>query len=69
MTVEYKKYKRRSQEISSLRLLAILFKFRFWAYLMKVIPETRRAHLIWFLRFHCAIFLLTVKLWMNFVLI
>ena len=26
--------------------------FRFSAYLMKVIPETRRAHSIWYLRFH-----------------
>ena len=26
--------------------------FRFWAYLMKVIPETRRTHWIWYLRFH-----------------
>ena len=24
----------------------------FWAYLLKVIPETRRAHVIWYLRFH-----------------
>jgi hypothetical protein len=26
--------------------------FRFWAYLMKVIPETRRTHSIWYLRFY-----------------
>jgi hypothetical protein len=25
--------------------------FRFWAYPMKVIPETRRAHYIWYLDF------------------
>ena len=25
--------------------------FQFWAYLMNVIPETRRAHYIWYLRF------------------
>jgi hypothetical protein len=26
--------------------------FRFWAYQMKIIPETRRAHYIWYLRFY-----------------
>jgi hypothetical protein len=26
--------------------------FDFWAYLMKVIPEARRAHSIWYLRFY-----------------
>ena len=26
--------------------------FRFWAYLMKVVPETCRAHQIWYLRFY-----------------
>ena len=37
-----------------LTTLLILFgfpTFRFWAYLMKVIPETRCAHKIWYLRF------------------
>jgi hypothetical protein len=24
----------------------------FWVYLMKVIPDTRRAHYIWYLRFY-----------------
>ena len=26
----------------------------FWAYLMMVIPETRRAHFTWYLRFYCS---------------
>ena len=26
--------------------------FRFWAYLMKVIPEMRRSHSMWYLRFY-----------------
>ena len=29
-----------------------LFGFRIWAYLMKVIPEARRAHWIWYLRLY-----------------
>ena len=26
--------------------------FRLWAYPMKIIPETRRAHYVWYLRFY-----------------
>jgi hypothetical protein len=44
--------------------------FRFWAYLMKVIPEKRHAHLIWYLHFYVFIvkyiYFNTVKLFRTY---
>ena len=40
--------------------------FRFWAYLMKVIPEMRRAHYIWYLCFYCIVFVFVFKFRMVF---
>ena len=41
--------------------------FPFWAYLMVVIPETRRAHEIWYLRFYLIYIHMKLQFFKNII--